>query len=109
MPQEEVSTIYKRRCYSTSSTSLEVKKKSFQVQSSDEEPQSKKSFKSKEFIDDNKKENYIAKLPQFNYLYYDSSINWCQPCNIFPTTAKDYLTHLHNESHKSTLKVGLTH
>lgn len=116
MPQEEVSTSYKHRRHSTSSSSsLEVKiknkpsksKKSFKVQSSDDEPKSKKSYKSKEFIDTNKKKTRIAKLPQFNYVYCDSCIHWCQPCNIFPKTAKEYLTHLHSESHKSTLEVGL--
>lgn len=84
-------------------------KKSSKIETSDEETDSKKSYKSnksKELIDINKKKNRVEKLPQFNYVYCDSCIHWCQPCNIFPKTAKEYLAHLHSESHKATLEVG---
>lgn len=82
-------------------------KKASKLQNSDDETDSKKSFKSKELIDTNKKKNRAEKLPQFNYVYCDSCIHWCQPCNIFPKTAKEYLAHLHSESHKTTLEVNI--
>lgn len=84
--------------------------KSSKEQSSDEDTDSKKSYKSKELIDsskNNKKKGRVEKIPQYNYVYCDSCIHWCQPCNIFPKTAKEYLTHLHSESHKSTLEVSV--
>lgn len=115
MQQDVVSTIHKHRRHSTSSSSSEEfkkkekskkSKKFIKVQSSDEEKtDSKKSYNIKEFIDSNKKKNRIEKLPKFNYVYCDSCIHWCQPCNIFPKTAKEYLTHLHSETHKTTLEV----
>lgn len=112
--QEEALTIHKQHRRSTSSSSIEFKKKpsksvkpkkSSRVQSSDGETDSRKSFKSKELIDINKKKKRVKKLPQFNYVYCDSCIHWCQPCNIFPKTAKEYLTHLHSDSHRTTLEV----
>lgn len=115
LQQDEVSNIRKNRHRSTSSSSLELKrkrnksvkpKKSSKVHSSsDEETGSKKSYKCKELIDTSKKTKRIEKLPQFNHVYCDSCIHWCQPCNIFPKTAKEYLTHLHSESHSKTLEV----
>lgn len=84
-------------------------KKSSRGQSSERDTDSKKSYKSKELIDankNNKKKIRVEKIPQYNYVYCDSCIHWCQPCNIFPKTAKEYLTHLHSESHKTTLEVG---
>jgi len=114
--KQEVTTIHKHRRHSTSSSSsMEFKKnrnksvkskKSFKVQTSDEDTDSKISYKSKELIDTNKKKIRGEKLPQFNYVYCDSCIHWCQSCNIFPKTAKEYLAHLHSESHKTTLEVG---
>lgn len=115
LQQDEVSTIHKNRRRSSSSSSMEIKKKrnksiktkkSSKVHVSEEEDtDSKKSFKSKELIDTSKKKKRIEKLPQFNHVYCDSCIHWCQPCNIFPKTAKEYLTHLHSESHNKTLEV----
>jgi len=113
LQQDEVSTIHKNRRRSSSSSSMEIKtkrnksiktKKSSKV-SEEEDTDSKKSFKSKELIDTSKKKKRIEKLPQFNHVYCDSCIHWCQPCNIFPKTAKEYLTHLHSESHNKTLEV----
>lgn len=26
-------------------------------------------------------------------------MHWCQTCNVFPKTAKDYLNHLHTKNH----------
>lgn len=118
MQQDVVSVIHKRHHSTSSSSSEELKKKdkhfkskkSSKVQSSDEEKtDSKKSYKIKELNDINKKKKRIEKLPKFNYVYCDSCIHWCQPCNIFPKTAKEYLTHLHSESHKTTLEVGYFH
>lgn len=120
MKQEETSTIYKHRHRSSSSSStssyssLEIKKKrnksiklkkSSKMQSSDTEEINSKIYKSKEIIDVKKKKKYIEKSPQFNYVYCDSCIHWCQSCNIFPKTAKEYLTHLQSDSHKTTLEV----
>lgn len=113
--EQQVSTVHKHRHRSTSpSSSVDLKKKrnksvkskkSSKVQSSEEETDSKKSYKSKELIDTIKKKSRVEKLPQFNYVYCDSCIHWCQPCNVFPKTAKEYLTHLHSEFHKTTLEV----
>lgn len=113
MPHEEVSTEHKHKHHSiSSSSSVELKqkrnksKKSSKVLSSgEEETYSKKSYKSKEITDTRKKKKHSEKPPQFNYVYCDSCIHWCQSCNIFPKTAKEYLTHLQSESHKTTLEV----
>jgi hypothetical protein len=115
LQQDVVSVINKRHKSTSSSSSEELKKKNkplkskkfSKVQSTDEEKtDSKKSYNIKELNDTNKKKNRIDKLPKFNYVYCDSCIHWCQPCNIFPKTAKEYLTHLHSESHKTTLEVS---
>lgn len=34
-----------------------------------------------------------------NYVHYDPEMHWCRICNVFPKTAKDYLTHLHCQEH----------
>lgn len=114
--QEDIPITHKHHHHSTSSSSsIELKKKrsksikskkASKVQSSEEETNSKKSFKSKELIDTNNKKSRTEKLPQYKYVYCDSCIHWCQHCNIFPKTAKDYLTHLHSESHKTILEVS---
>ncbi|XP_052738143.1 zinc finger matrin-type protein CG9776 isoform X2 [Bicyclus anynana] len=36
---------------------------------------------------------------KFNYVYYDPEMHWCRVCNDFPSTAKDYLNHLHSPAH----------
>lgn len=36
----------------------------------------------------------------FNVVHYDPELHWCQLCNVFPKTAKDYLNHLHSNEHK---------
>nr|XP_032512345.1 zinc finger matrin-type protein CG9776 isoform X1 [Danaus plexippus plexippus] len=36
---------------------------------------------------------------KFNYVYYDPEMHWCRVCNEFPSTAKDYLNHLHSPAH----------
>lgn len=40
-----------------------------------------------------------TKKERFNYVFYDPEMHWCQTCNIFPKTAKDYLNHLHSKDH----------
>jgi len=108
--------INKTRHRSTSSSSIELKKKrsksikpkkssKVNVSEEEEENDSKKTYKSKELNDTCKNKKRIEKLPQFNTVYCDSCIHWCQPCNVFPKTAKEYLTHLHSESHSKTLEV----
>lgn len=76
-------------------------------QSSDEDDSNlKKSRHSVETLEYKKKKNRnVEKAPQFNYVYCDSCIHWCQTCNIFPKTAKEYLTHLQSETHQTTLEV----
>lgn len=37
---------------------------------------------------------------KFNYVYYDPEMHWCRVCNEFPSTAKDYLNHLHSVPHQ---------
>lgn len=39
-----------------------------------------------------------------NYVHYDPEMHWCQPCQVFPKTAKDFLTHLHSKEHQQTQK-----
>ncbi|KNC33977.1 Zinc finger matrin-type protein [Lucilia cuprina] len=39
------------------------------------------------------------KKERFNYVFYDPEMHWCQTCNVFPKTAKDYLNHLHTKNH----------
>lgn len=36
---------------------------------------------------------------RFNYVFYDPEMHWCQTCDVFPKTAKDYLNHLHSKEH----------
>jgi hypothetical protein len=36
---------------------------------------------------------------KFNYVLFDPELHWCKHCQIFPTTAKDYLNHLHSKEH----------
>lgn len=37
----------------------------------------------------------------FNVVHYDPELHWCQLCNVFPKTAKDYLNHLHSVEHQA--------
>lgn len=39
-----------------------------------------------------------------NYVHYDPEMHWCQPCQVFPKTAKDFLTHLHSKEHQQMQK-----
>ena len=32
-------------------------------------------------------------------MFYDPEMHWCQTCNVFPKTAKDFLNHLHTKNH----------
>lgn len=36
----------------------------------------------------------------YNYIHYDPELHWCRICDVFPRSAKDYLTHLHSPEHK---------
>ncbi|KAK6634031.1 hypothetical protein RUM44_004638 [Polyplax serrata] len=38
--------------------------------------------------------------PLCNFIYYDPEMHWCQVCDEFPRTAKEYLNHLHSREHK---------
>ena len=42
-----------------------------------------------------------------NYTYYDPELHWCMPCNLFPKTARDYLTHLHSKEHEEKVAENL--
>ena len=41
----------------------------------------------------------IEEKKRFNYVFYDPEMHWCQSCDVFPKTAKDYLNHLHSKEH----------
>lgn len=43
--------------------------------------------------------------PMYNIIHYDPEMHWCQICNIFPKTSKEYLNHLHSNDHKKTCLV----
>ncbi|RVE41736.1 hypothetical protein evm_013613 [Chilo suppressalis] len=52
--------------------------------------------------DDDKSSKRKSRSPsgkKFNYVYYDPEMHWCRVCNEFPSTAKDYLNHLHSAAH----------
>lgn len=46
-----------------------------------------------------KQEAEESKKDKVNYIYYDPEIHWCKHCQVFPKTAKDYLSHLHSKDH----------
>ncbi|XP_041972872.1 zinc finger matrin-type protein CG9776-like [Aricia agestis] len=48
-----------------------------------------------------KREIKVPPPKRYNYVFYDSELHWCRVCNIFPTTATDYLSHLHSQDHKT--------
>lgn len=39
-----------------------------------------------------------------NFVHYDPEMHWCQTCQVFPKTAKDFLTHLHSKDHQEMQK-----
>lgn len=41
----------------------------------------------------------VKPVNHINYVHYDPEMHWCRVCNVFPKTAKDYLTHLHSPEH----------
>lgn len=47
-----------------------------------------------------------CKSERINYVYYDPELHWCDVCNVFPQTAKEYLLHLHDSAHKNELSVN---
>lgn len=50
--------------------------------------------------------SYEVKPPeqQINFIHYDPEMHWCQTCQVFPKTAKDFLTHLHTKDHQQMQK-----
>lgn len=40
----------------------------------------------------------------YNYVHYDTGLHWCRMCDEFPETAKDYLLHLQDKSHRQLTK-----
>lgn len=40
----------------------------------------------------------------YNYVHYDTGLHWCRMCDEFPETAKDYLLHLQDKSHRLMIK-----
>ncbi|XP_011193968.2 zinc finger matrin-type protein CG9776 isoform X1 [Zeugodacus cucurbitae] len=46
-----------------------------------------------------KEEKLFDEKKRFNYVFYDPEMHWCQTCDVFPKTAKDYLNHLHSKEH----------
>lgn len=63
-----------------------------------------KQNESKLNVTETEKEN-----PTYNIVYFDSEIHWCNVCNVFPKTAKDYLNHLHTTRHKTLILVSCMH
>jgi hypothetical protein len=80
-----------------------------------------------EKADDVKKESTDSKSTtrNVNYIHYDpgsskkksstkqkrssksrlsTELHWCKSCNVFPKTAKDFLNHLHSETHQVNAK-----
>lgn len=53
-----------------------------------------------------KSESVAPPVASVNYVYYDPEIHWCQVCDVFPRTAKEYLQHLHDAKHKEELTVS---
>lgn len=47
--------------------------------------------------DDAPKDEETAK---FNYIHYDPELHWCRICDVFPSSAKEFLNHLHCNEHK---------
>ena len=41
---------------------------------------------------------------RINFAFYDPEMHWCKHCELFPKTAKDYLTHLHSKEHQEKIK-----
>lgn len=39
-------------------------------------------------------------MPNFNYVHYDPELHWCRVCDVFPRSAKDFLSHLHSAEHR---------
>lgn len=48
---------------------------------------------------------YEEPKPVCNFIYYDPEMHWCQVCDEFPRTAKEYLNHLHSKEHKELTQV----
>lgn len=54
-------------------------------------------------------------VQNYNYVFFDPEQHWCESCNVFPKTARDYLKHLHAEEHmnRETMEtpwhVGIDH
>ncbi|XP_067637318.1 zinc finger matrin-type protein CG9776 isoform X2 [Eurosta solidaginis] len=46
-----------------------------------------------------KEDKLFEEKKRFNYVFYDPEMHWCQTCDVFPKTAKDYLNHLHSKEH----------
>ncbi|XP_055378225.1 zinc finger matrin-type protein CG9776 [Condylostylus longicornis] len=55
-----------------------------------------------------KRENNGVSENKFNFVFYDPEMNWCQTCNVFPKSAKDYLNHLHCKEHIDKVQVPPT-
>ena len=73
-------------------------KRSRKSESDDSSPERIKSellesmMRKKQEAEDNRKD-------KVNYVYYDPEIHWCKHCNVYPKTAKEYLSHLHAKEH----------
>ncbi|KAF6211718.1 hypothetical protein GE061_012233 [Apolygus lucorum] len=42
--------------------------------------------------------------PHVNIVHYDPELHWCSVCNVFPRSASSYLSHLHSDQHKTSVK-----
>lgn len=41
----------------------------------------------------------LTRSEKFNYIFYDDELHWCKTCRVFPSSAKEYLEHLHTPEH----------
>ncbi|KAL9885611.1 zinc finger matrin-type protein CG9776 isoform 1-T2 [Glossina fuscipes fuscipes] len=55
--------------------------------------------KQKEIAKIKTEQKIVERKERFNYVFYDPEMHWCQTCDIFPKTARDYLDHLHSPEH----------
>lgn len=61
-----------------------------------------KSMKAKQRLGGDAATTAKSAAPQsqnYNLVFFDPEQHWCENCNVFPKTARDYLKHLHAEEH----------
>lgn len=41
---------------------------------------------------------------RINYVFYDPETHWCQHCDVFPKSAKEFLQHLQSKEHMDIIR-----